>query len=294
MSSFSNSSLPYNETDTGEPVYDDQDAIEAAIESAMEEDEDYHRQEELIHLQEELIHLQEDEECADDPNVLQPSPNLPTGAMPTDKFGKLSPYASEFWFPESRNCPCCKGYKHGCNCRVGPVMTCQHHECTTAAAAPVDEVAKVVDEKPPHKSVVVLKNNGAAPAAAGGKNWDSTKCERNGGSCTECLEPPSDMQASASAHVSTGSAPVPVAVTIPVPLPVAVPVPAIVPGTEYNVTTENIGDITRGTRLHQGRNRSVRTLIRYNRNTGFIFLQDDQGREIKTPLSTANLFWTSY
>jgi len=25
-------------------------------------------------------------------------------------------HANEFWFPESRNCTCCKGFKHGCQC----------------------------------------------------------------------------------------------------------------------------------------------------------------------------------
>lgn len=25
-------------------------------------------------------------------------------------------HAAEFWFPESRNCPCCAGFKHGCQC----------------------------------------------------------------------------------------------------------------------------------------------------------------------------------
>lgn len=250
-----------NETDTvvsdDHGDHDDIDAaIEAAIEAAMEEDEaaiieaameeddDYRRQEELLH-------LQEYEERADDPNVLQPSTNLPAGAMPTNKSGKLNQYASKFWFPESRKCTCCGGFRYGCdNCRVGHVMTCQHHECTTAAT----EV--------PRSGTVHDIGTGTA------------------------LVP------------GTGTALVPgtaiVPGTAPVAVPVAVPVPAIVPGTEYNVTTENIGDITRGTRLHQGRNRRVRTLIRYNGDTGFIFLQDDRGREIKTPLSTANLFWTSY
>ena len=33
---------------------------------------------------------------------------LPVGATPKQN-GVLSPVAAEFWFPECRNCPCCKG-----------------------------------------------------------------------------------------------------------------------------------------------------------------------------------------
>lgn len=28
----------------------------------------------------------------------------------------LQKHAQEFWFPESRDCTCCKGFKHGCRC----------------------------------------------------------------------------------------------------------------------------------------------------------------------------------
>ena len=35
---------------------------------------------------------------------------LPPGAMPTTQSGALDRLANEFWFPECRNCPCCKGY----------------------------------------------------------------------------------------------------------------------------------------------------------------------------------------
>ena len=89
---------------------------------------------------------------------------LPAGAMPTTTNGQLSTVANEFWFPESRNCPCCKGFKHGCRCRIGNITTCKDSGCTTTAA-PVEEV-KVVETKPRHKPVIVFKNNNAAPAPA--------------------------------------------------------------------------------------------------------------------------------
>ena len=31
-------------------------------------------------------------------------------------YTDLPPHAEEFWFPECRECTCCNGYKHGCQC----------------------------------------------------------------------------------------------------------------------------------------------------------------------------------
>lgn len=33
-------------------------------------------------------------------------------------------HANEFWFPESRNCACCNGFKHGCKCAASNRGTC--------------------------------------------------------------------------------------------------------------------------------------------------------------------------
>ena len=47
---------------------------------------------------------------------------LPSGAVPSQN-GVLSSRAAEFWFPECRDCSCCKGYKHGCDCcRTGKLQ----------------------------------------------------------------------------------------------------------------------------------------------------------------------------
>jgi hypothetical protein len=54
---------------------------------------------------------------------------MPAGAMPTTSAGVLSPHAAEFWFPECRHCPCCKGFKHGCGCCNGGVNTCTNANC---------------------------------------------------------------------------------------------------------------------------------------------------------------------
>lgn len=44
--------------------------------------------------------------------------------------GHLSQHAADFWFPESRNCPCCAGFKHGCKCtKSGRTHTCSDPGC---------------------------------------------------------------------------------------------------------------------------------------------------------------------
>jgi hypothetical protein len=62
---------------------------------------------------------------------------LPPGAVPSQN-GVLSPHAAEFWFPESRNCPCCKGFKHGCVCRSTTVTTCQDPFCSSPEPVVLD------------------------------------------------------------------------------------------------------------------------------------------------------------
>jgi hypothetical protein len=64
-----------------------------------------------------------------------PTGEIPAGALPTDKGGRLSSHAAEFWFPECRNCTCCKGYKHGCVCvKTRRFVSCQHESCTVETA----------------------------------------------------------------------------------------------------------------------------------------------------------------
>jgi hypothetical protein len=58
---------------------------------------------------------------------------LPAGAMPTSANGSLSAHAKEFWFPECRNCECCKGFKHGCECCKGGIDTCTAASCVDDA-----------------------------------------------------------------------------------------------------------------------------------------------------------------
>lgn len=58
--------------------------------------------------------------------------SMPAGSTPQQN-GKLSTVAKEFWFPESRNCSCCKGFKHGCTCCVGSIISCSRGDCTRDA-----------------------------------------------------------------------------------------------------------------------------------------------------------------
>lgn len=109
------------------------------------------------------------------------------GAMPTDASGNLSSHAAEFWFPESRNCGCCKGYKHGCDCCKGEVKTCTDAGCTTTEA-PASEAEKAIEPvKDRPKPKVVFKksapiSHGPGPTASMGTSTNMPTNHPVGGS----------------------------------------------------------------------------------------------------------------
>ena len=100
---------------------------------------------------------------------------LPVGAVPRQN-GVLSVHAKEFWFPECRNCPCCKGFKHGCDCCVGGVDTCAKEDCintefatqvaTELASRTVDQPAAAASQTP--TPITSKATPAPAPRAAGG------------------------------------------------------------------------------------------------------------------------------
>jgi hypothetical protein len=49
---------------------------------------------------------------------------IPAGAMPISHNGQLSKHAAEFWFPESKDCACCGGFKYGCACQNSGATEC--------------------------------------------------------------------------------------------------------------------------------------------------------------------------
>jgi hypothetical protein len=52
-----------------------------------------------------------------------PLPNN-TPAAKTSLPSHLAKHAAEFWFPECRDCSCCKGFKYGCNCAASNGGSC--------------------------------------------------------------------------------------------------------------------------------------------------------------------------
>jgi hypothetical protein len=120
---------------------------------------------------------------------------LPEGAVPV-KNGVLSPHANEFWFPECRNCPCCKGFKHGCPCRAGSVNTCTHPDCENAEysakvatdlasrPAPVPIVTNNALTNPSETNSSPRSNSSISPRTPGGtcKFYASGNC-RFGAAC---------------------------------------------------------------------------------------------------------------
>lgn len=83
-------------------------------------------------------------------------PYVPASAMPSQN-GKLSSHAHEFWFPECRNCTCCKGFKHGCGCCKNGVDTCRAAGCVDGVYE--SQVSAELASRP--------NNTASAPAASG-------------------------------------------------------------------------------------------------------------------------------
>jgi hypothetical protein len=70
-------------------------------------------------------------------------------------------HAKEFWFPECRNCECCKGFKHGCGCCVGGVDTCAKPDCVSA-----EHASQVASELAARGADADASGSGKAPALA--------------------------------------------------------------------------------------------------------------------------------
>lgn len=68
-------------------------------------------------------------ELANEPQPETVFASVPSAAVPTLENGKLSTHAAEFWFPESRDCQCCRGFKHGCPCTKAGFIACQIPGC---------------------------------------------------------------------------------------------------------------------------------------------------------------------
>ena len=96
---------------------------------------------------------------------------LPAGAVPRQN-GVLSVHAKEFWFPECRNCACCKGFKHGCECCTAGVDTCAKGDCINAefATQVATDLASRASDAPENGSNAA---SGGATAASTGTEHSS-------------------------------------------------------------------------------------------------------------------------
>lgn len=71
------------------------------------------------------IHEAMDDDGLDEIFVAPPPANVgPVSGLPEH----LAKHANEFWFPESRDCTCCNGFKHGCRCAASHGGVCD--SCT--------------------------------------------------------------------------------------------------------------------------------------------------------------------
>ena len=116
---------------------------------------------------------------------------VPQAAVPTQN-GKLSSFAGEFWFPECRNCPCCKGFKHGCNCcKSGGVTTCKDPSCvdgafesqvnTELASRPAPAASTSAPSSAPAPQSGAKSSYAPATSSGGGDNF--CKFEKSPGGC---------------------------------------------------------------------------------------------------------------
>ena len=99
--------------------------------------------------------------------------SVPVGAMPS-QGGVLSPHAAEFWFPECRNCPCCKGFKHGCDCRKTGVNTCTDPNCIDQEHSA--QVSRSLSDRTPATAITTAVFTPASASRANVAVSASTTC----------------------------------------------------------------------------------------------------------------------
>lgn len=111
-----------------EPVIDEED--EANLAALDEEFGEDHDADEIEALDEEAEKEMDELEKLMESTATPSKGVVPAGAVPTEQSGRLSSHAAEFWFPECRECACCRGYKHGCDCvKKEKFIACQAATC---------------------------------------------------------------------------------------------------------------------------------------------------------------------
>jgi hypothetical protein len=106
-----------------------------------------------------------DEESEHSPTVTLAPPSIETGLPP-----HLVNHAAEFWFPDSRDCTCCKGFKFGCKCvTVDGGGVCKY--CGSGASSVATAPAPAPLSSPPSSSMQQATDAPrAAVAAIGGSS----------------------------------------------------------------------------------------------------------------------------
>ena len=86
-------------------------------------------------------------------------PNLPA---------HLLKHANEFWFPESRDCVCCAGFKHGCRCAAAHGGVCA--SCSTGSLpSPSSSLQAAAQAGPPPPQQQYQSSNARAPTPQEGQ-----------------------------------------------------------------------------------------------------------------------------
>jgi hypothetical protein len=110
-----------------------------------------------------------------------PKGEIPAGALPTDKGGRLSSHAAEFWFPDCRSCTCCKGFKHGCPCVKSQLfIACQHESCNVD---PAHRGSKITESESPRNSSSNTANFRRSVSDGSVSNSNICRFEQSPGGC---------------------------------------------------------------------------------------------------------------
>jgi len=232
-------------------------------------------------------------------------------------FSYCPPKGAPGWFlGRCAKCSCCEGYNWDCKrCERndGPCMVCRELPGPVTVATTNAGNVSVMELPVTHGPVpdieipcsackIDFTHTGERQALFEKKGWkEPTRCAKCNDLRKQGVGQPRHASSSTSVSVpapgyASASVPAPVPDPVPVPAPVPDPVPVPVPVPDVvrtgPVTPENIGDIASGTPLYQGKNRKLLIVIRYNPDSGFIFLQDgEKPQALKMKLAKAGLFW---
>lgn len=94
--------------------------------------------------------IEQEMEAEEDDEDLVPPEHYSQPATVSGLPAHMVKHANEFWFPESRDCSCCKGFKHGCQCAPSHGGVCA--SCVSSAPPPTHQMTSLQAAAPPPRA----------------------------------------------------------------------------------------------------------------------------------------------